>query len=681
MKKVFLTAILAIATMMCVNAREADYDGRWVMSADGKYYTAANFNDANLVAALQDYFQNTYYVKYPECTGDNVIPLEAAQPIYETEQYPNVDTDPRFVRISLQNKGISNLHGLGILKYSLSTLDITGNNVSTLDMSGNLNITKVVANQNPVSTVDVQGCNFLQTFYLENAATSPSPLTSLDLTGTAVNELRIDYSNLSSVTCTPTLILCYIFNSPNLTGIDVTGCPDLNTLSLRSCDITGTINVSQNPKLETLWCDVNKKITSLDITNNILLRELHADKCAITGNVDVSNNSNLYTVFLNNNKITGPLEFNSPILYTVDCSSNPNLGGLSFTNCHDLYSVNADYCNNNPYITFTGETGIKILHAQYNQKITSLDLSTVPQLTNLVIDNCFEIRELAIENCPNLVQVMCSRTKITELDMSKNPKLTNVQARNCTGLTSLDFSHLQMEYVMVDHCNLYTLKFGDLSKIQIIYFEDNHLTSVDLSGIPATRNMSYFTYKDNWDYYHCGYAGQHKGKDLHYMRVGGTSPKTDDPDNADHLMDNFFVNKNQFTVSRVVSWDSNVTPYVDETAEENAGMKAPARIAASDVNSDFLLVDDIEQKFTYTYDTHCPNEKYRYLPFAMQPIPNNGIVNGIVTAIEDIATDVYPVSTVYYNLAGQASSTPHKGVNIEVTTMSDGATCTTKSMK
>ncbi|MBQ0121343.1 MAG: hypothetical protein KBT13_09555, partial [Bacteroidales bacterium] len=130
-------------------------------------------------------------------------------------------------------------------------------------------------------------------------------------------------------------------------------------------------------------------------------------------------------------------------------------------------------------------------------------------------------------------------------------------------------------------------------------------------------------------------------------------------------------------VSRVVSWDSNVTPYVDETAEENAGMKAPARIAASEVNSDFLLVDDIEQKFTYTYDTNCPNEKYRYLPFAMKPISNKGII----TAIEDIATDVYPVSTVYYNLAGQASSTPHKGVNIEVTTMSDGATCTTKSMK
>lgn len=671
MKKVILNAILAIATVICVNAREADYDGQWTLSADGQYYTAANFNDANLVAALQDYFQNTYYVKYPGCTGDNVIPLEVAQPIYENEQYPNVDTDPRFVRLNLQNKGISNLHGLGILKYSLSTLDITGNNVSTIDMSGNPSITEVFANNNPVSTVDVQGCSALQKFYLENAATSPSPLSSLNLTGTAVTDLKISYSNLSSVTCTPTLKLCYIRYAANLKGIDVTRCPDLKTLSLTGCDITGTVNVSQNQKLDTLWCNENKKITSLDITNNILLRDLHADNCAITGNVDVSQNSNLYTVYLNNNKITGPLEFNSPALFYVNCSSNPNLGGLSFTDCHDLYSVNVDYCNNNPYITFTGETGIKLLHAQYNQKITSLDLSTVPQLTNLVIDNCFEIRELAIENCPNLVQVMCSRTKITELDMSKNPKLTNVQARNCTGLTSLDFSHLQMEYVMVDHCNLYTLKFGDLSKIQIIYFEDNHLTSVDLSGIPATRNMSYFTYKDNWDYYQCGYAGKHKGKDLHYMRVGGTS-SAEDPDNADHLMDNFFVDKNQFTVSRVVSWDSNVTPYVDESA----GMKAPARIAASEVNSDFLIVDDINKKFTYTYDTHCPNENYRYLQFAMHPIPSNGVV----TAIEDIATDVYPVSTVYYNLAGQASNTPHNGVNIEVTTMSDGATVTTKAV-
>ncbi|MBQ0120096.1 MAG: hypothetical protein KBT13_03095, partial [Bacteroidales bacterium] len=298
MKKVILTAILAIATMMCVNAREADYDGKWVMSDDGKYYTAANFSDANLVAALQDYFQNTYYEKYPECTGDNVIPLEAAQPIYETEQYPNADTDPRFVRICLQNKGISDLHGLGILKYSLSTLDITGNNVSTIDMSGNPSITEVVANNNPVSTVDVLGCSALQKFYLENAATSPSPLSSLNLTSTAVTDLKISYSNLSSVICASTLKLCYIRYAANLKGIDVTDCPDLNTLSLTGCDITGTVNVSQNPKLETLWCNENKNITSLDITNNILLRELHADKCAITGNVDVSNNSNLYKVYL-----------------------------------------------------------------------------------------------------------------------------------------------------------------------------------------------------------------------------------------------------------------------------------------------------------------------------------------------------------------------------------------------
>lgn len=672
MKKVMLNAILAIATVICVNAREADYDGQWTLSADGQYYTAANFNDANLVAALQDYFQNTYYVKYPGCTGDNVIPLEVAQPIYENEQYPNVDTDPRFVRLNLQNKGISNLHGLGILKYSLSTLDITGNNVSTIDMSGNLGITRVVANNNPVSTVDVQGCSALQIFYLENAATSPSPLTSLDLTGTAVTDLKISYSNLSSVTCASTLKLCYIRYAANLKGIDVTGCPDLNTLSLTGCDITGTVNVSQNLKLETLWCNENKKITSLDIKNNILLRDLHADNCAITGNVDVSQNSNLYTVYLNNNKITGPLEFNSPILYTVDCSSNPNLGGLSFTDCHDLYSVNANYCNYNPYVTFTGETGLKILNLLWNMKIPSVDLSTVPQLTNLNCDNCMEITELAIENCPNLVQVMCSNSKVTELDMSKNFKLTNVQTRNCKGLTSLDFSHLKMQYVEVDNCDLYTLKFGDLSDIRYLYFDRNHLTAIDLSGLPATKNLgSYFKYTDNWDYYQCGYAGKHKGKDLHYMRVGGTS-SAEDPDNADHLMDNFFVDKNQFTVSRVVSWDSNVTPYVDESA----GMKAPARIAASEVNSDFLIVDDINKKFTYTYDTHCPNENYRYLQFAMQPIPSNGVV----TAIEDIATDVYPVSTVYYNLAGQASNTPHNGVNIEVTTMSDGATVTTKAV-
>ena len=54
----------------------------------------------------------------------------------------------------------------------------------------------------------------------------------------------------------------------------------------------------------------------------------------------------------------------------------------------------------------------------------------------------------------------------------------------------------------------------------------------------------------------------------------------------------------------------------------------------------------------------------------------------VATGIDGITTaQATPVSEVYYNVMGVASTRPHPGMNVVVTTLSDGSRLTTKMMK
>ena len=54
----------------------------------------------------------------------------------------------------------------------------------------------------------------------------------------------------------------------------------------------------------------------------------------------------------------------------------------------------------------------------------------------------------------------------------------------------------------------------------------------------------------------------------------------------------------------------------------------------------------------------------------------------VATGIDGLTTvQATPVNVVYYNVMGQASAQPHTGMNVVVTTLSDGSRLTTKMMK
>jgi Leucine-rich repeat (LRR) protein len=87
----------------------------------------------------------------------------------------------------------------------------------------------------------------------------------------------------------------------------------------------------------------------------------------------------------------------------------------------------------------------------WEQKLTSLDISDCPNLTELNCSFNQEITKLDLSNSSNLVKLDCRCNKITKLDLSNCPeleelvclhnRLVKLNLDNCKKLRSINFSH------------------------------------------------------------------------------------------------------------------------------------------------------------------------------------------------------------------------------------------------
>ena len=89
---------------------------------------------------------------------------------------------------------------------------------------------------------------------------------------------------------------------------------------------------------------------------------------------------------------------------------------------------------------------------------------------------------------------------------------------------------------------------------------------------------------------------------------------------------------------------------------------------------DVLLLDADAAVFAYEHDTNNANAGKMDVTVSWDP-------SEIITAIDDVQTDAAPVSVRYLNAAGMSANEPWQGVNIVVTTLSDGSQTVTKVMK
>lgn len=202
----------------------------------------------------------------------------------------------------------------------------------------------------------------------------------------------------------------------NLTSIDVSSCPSLETLvcydnkieslniasnkALKKIDIAKNkiraLDLTHAPLLERLECDENP-IEVLDVTRNPKIIRLKASQCLI-GKLDLSNNTDLEAVWCDLNKISSLEVANKAKLHTLWCDNN-KLTKLDIVNCPLLRLLG---CNTN--------------------QLQTLNIQKSPAIEKLW---CHEnqLNQLDVSELTKLTLLYCQYNKISTLDVTKNTEL------------------------------------------------------------------------------------------------------------------------------------------------------------------------------------------------------------------------------------------------------------------
>ena len=222
------------------------------------------------------------------------------------------------------------------------------------------------------------------------------------------------------------------------------------------------LDLSNNPDLEGVWCSFNP-LTELDFSHNKKLAWVYCFNCK------------LKKLNIEKNKKLAYLECNAnPGLKKLDMSANPELENLFCSNC-SLEELNV---SSNPLLCELTCFGNKLkkLDVSHNPLIKRLDVWDNEQLEDIDVSNLKEMQYYNIGNTaakhPNiknnkhLLEFVCNYNEgVTSLDLSNNPELAYLAVECDINLKKLDISHNPKLY--------YLLAFG-LSSIDKIDISKNY---------------------------------------------------------------------------------------------------------------------------------------------------------------------------------------------------------------
>lgn len=247
-----------------------------------------------------------------------------------------------------------------------SSLYLSGRQLTSLEgLDCFVNLTSLDCSQNQLTEID--------------GSQLPQSLTQLYCSGN--NLQKFDISTLKE-----------------LTYLDCSGCFSEPS---RSSYSNGTLDLSNHPNLEYLYCNENN-LQTLDLSQTPKLKWLSC------------NNNNLKELDLSKNTELTRLECNYNSLTVMDLSKNTE---LTIFEC---------ISNNLTKLDLSSNTELKELSASYNQ-IDQLVLPENSSLTGITIYNN-QISDIDLSNCPLLDYLYCYENKLTSLDITKNTLLTFI---NC----------------------------------------------------------------------------------------------------------------------------------------------------------------------------------------------------------------------------------------------------------
>ncbi|CAA6828877.1 MAG: Internalin-like protein (LPXTG motif) Lmo0331 homolog, partial [uncultured Aureispira sp.] len=262
--------------------------------------------------------------------------------------------DANFKAILLANTSI-NVNGDSEIQVA-EALDYSGgifcsdeNIADYTGLEAFVNLETLLANNNPVSSLDVSQNTKLEILFCEN-----NNLTSLDVT---------QNPSLVSLEC----------GWNNLTSLDVTQNPSLDWLTCSGNDLT-SLDVTQNTSLMWLTCSSNN-LTSLDLTHNTILAQLACPSNPLTS-LNVTQNPNLTRLICHVNQLTA-IDLSQNVLLEDLYIFNNQLTTLDLTRNVNLKKV---HCRGNQLTSLNIKNG-------NNTRIVSFGAETNPNLTCIEVDN------------------------------------------------------------------------------------------------------------------------------------------------------------------------------------------------------------------------------------------------------------------------------------------------------
>ena len=282
-----------------------------------------------------------------------------------------------------------------LLSMGIDSEGIQDGRILTADASPVTSL--VITNAGITDFTGIQAFTSLQTFW-----PAYNDITSIDLsTLTQLRDLRATATLLESIDISnnPLLETCYIIASNGIDEVDFSNNPNIMFLLLGANNLAN-IDVSNLTQLR--WLHVNDNpINSLNLSNNPLLNHLNITSTEISNvdlselpalgtleavgagmtSIDLSNNAALHTLKLNSNALSSLDVSNLNALEYLFCSSNV-LQTLDLSNNENLFRVNV---SNNQLTTLNVKNG-------YNHEIDFMIATNNPSL------DCVEVDDVSYAN-------------------------------------------------------------------------------------------------------------------------------------------------------------------------------------------------------------------------------------------------------------------------------------------
>lgn len=469
---------------------------------------------------------------------DPVLQAAVARAAFGNDTEGKTELTPEEVasikELSLNYSDVASLEGIENLK-ELTGLYISGcEKLTSVDLSNGLE---------KLEELYAGMCTNLETLVLGNkpaltyiSAYSNSNLTTMDFAGlSALEQCAIYGAKLSSIEIHTETLKSLNCGNSDLEGVDLSGCTNLQTLSLDNSSKITEFSISEFPNLEEfsisggdikrfttegcknlkkLILDFNTSLSYLDVSKSLKLSTLSCSSCFYYGEdgtvimaegQEIPNMTGVMSWFIERvprelpDDVAAELTDAAFRQLMLDKADKDGDGKISAEEAEAVTELNASGLGLTS-VDFFYFNNIEVLDLSDNN-LTEIDLSMTKKIVNLNLNNN-KLTSLNVEVLDDLQYLYANNnelatvsrigsSKIEEIDLSYN-KLTTISPSYKYKLVSLNLSHNELTDVTltydealanlnVSYNNLKSMQLWSLTGLVDVDFSNNPFTELDHS--------------------------------------------------------------------------------------------------------------------------------------------------------------------------------------------------------